>query len=142
MSQVPHCRLFIAEDDDELRAVLATAFRRDGYQVIEAIDGPDLVDHLISARRTGEPLNGHDVVVSDFRMPGFSGLQVLASFHNLHWDMPFILISGFVDPETEQRARELGAAAVFAKPVDIDDLRKAVLNIVNGAHPVGSAAAS
>ena len=123
-------RLFIVEDDDELRALMADAFRRDGYQVIEAVDGPDLVDHLIHAGRHGYPVNNHDVVVSDFRMPGFNGLQLLASFHNLHMSTPFILISAFIDSETEQRALRLGAVAVFSKPVDLDDLRRAVSKLV------------
>lgn len=142
MNQLPCCRMFLAEDDDELRAVLAAAFRRDGHEVIEAIDGPDLVDHLIKARRHPVPGEAHDVVISDLRMPGFSGLQVLSSFHNLHWRMPFIVISAFIDAQTEERARQLGAAAVFSKPVDIDDLRKAVLQVLAGRNPSASPASA
>jgi two-component system response regulator (stage 0 sporulation protein F) len=130
MASLHRYRVFVAEDDDELRAVLAAVFRRDGYDVIEAIDGPDLVEHLVRARISGHPLDNQDVVVSDIRMPGVTGLQVLASFHNLHWNTPIILISGFADEETEAHARQLGAAAVFSKPFDVDDLRAAVSNLV------------
>jgi two-component system response regulator (stage 0 sporulation protein F) len=131
---VHRCRVFVAEDDDELRAVLAAAFRRDGHEVFEAVDGPGLVHCLIGARADGHPLGRWDVVVSDIRMPGFTGLQLLASFHNLRWDTPFILISGFADRVTEEHARRLGAAAVFSKPFDVDDLRAAVLGLAAGAE--------
>jgi len=134
MDHVRICRMFIAEDDDELRAVLVAVFRKEGYEVIEAVDGPDLVNHLLSARVEGRPMNNRDVVLSDMRMPGFSGLQVLASFNHLHWGTPFVLISAFIDPDTEQQARQLGAAAIFSKPVDIDDLRLAISKLVDAAR--------
>jgi len=141
MDEVRTCRMFIAEDDHELRGLLATAFRRDGYEVIEAVDGPDLVDHLVRARQNGRPVNAFDVVVSDFHMPGFSGLNLLASFNRLQWSTPFILISAFVDAHTEQRALQLGAAAVFSKPFDLQDLRRAVLRLFDeGKRPRPAAA--
>ena len=130
MGTIHRCRVFVAEDDDELRTLLAQAFRRDGHDVIEVADGPALVECLVSVQRNGSPLDRHDVVVSDIHMPGFSGLQVLASFHNLALDTPFIVISAFADATTQEDARQMGAAAFFSKPFDIDALRVTVSHLI------------
>ncbi len=63
-------------------------------------------------------------------MPGWNGLAVLQHLRREDWAMPFIVITAFGDEDTHQEASRLGAAAVFDKPFDVDDLRTAVFNIV------------
>jgi CheY-like chemotaxis protein len=63
-----------------------------------------------------------DVLVSDIRMPGYSGLEVLASARELDDCPPVLLISAFADGEARQRAKELGALDLLAKPFDMEDL--------------------
>lgn len=122
-------RVLVAEDDAEMRGVLATALRKDGYEVVEARDGAEVLDLIgdsLLRRKTDPP----DVLVADIRMPGFSGLQVLAGLRQADWAMPVVLITAFGDLGTHAEARRLGAAAVFDKPFDIDDLRTLVVNLV------------
>lgn len=115
-------RVLLAEDDRELRLLLATALRRDGYEVLEARDANHLLelmgDALLSS--SGAPV---DVVVSDIRMPGRSGLELLAGLRRDDRATPVVLITAFGDPETHAEAYRLGADAVLDKPLDIDDLR-------------------
>ncbi len=63
-------------------------------------------------------------------MPGYSGLDVLASLHGLGSRIPAIMITAFGDDETRFQAAGLGAVAFLAKPFDMDDLRTVVLNVV------------
>ncbi|HEY3357606.1 MAG TPA: response regulator [Polyangia bacterium] len=121
-------RVLIAEDNGDLRQMLGAMLQRDGYEVIEVEDGDQLIEYLglALANDGAEP---PDVIISDIRMPGFSGLDMLAGLRRAEVETPVILITGFGDDETHTEARRLGAAAVFNKPFELDDLRTAVLNL-------------
>ena len=69
-------RVVIAEDDATLRELLAAALRLDGHEVSEARDGCELLDLLASSVMDDGKLP--DLVISDLRMPGWDGMQVLA----------------------------------------------------------------
>lgn len=118
-------RVVLAEDDDEMRALLAEELRREGYEVLEAKDGTEMEQRLKSVRHC--PLHAPDVIVMDVRMPGHSGLEILRAIRAEAWITPVVLITGFYDEELSARAAELDAQ-VFPKPFDIDDVRFAVLS--------------
>jgi DNA-binding response OmpR family regulator len=121
-------RILLAEDDREMRRLLATSLREEGFDVIAASDGNRLLEqigsHILSPGR--DPV---DLVISDVRMPGRSGLEVLAGLRGADWATPFIIITAFGDEETHAEARRLGAVAVFDKPFDLDDFKTAVINL-------------
>jgi two-component system, response regulator, stage 0 sporulation protein F len=123
-------RVLLAEDDDDLRDLVATALRRDGYDVITAHDGTELLDQLASVRLAAEQSAPIDLIISDVKMPGWTGLQVLEGIRATDWATPVILITGFGDHHIRREADRLGVAAFFDKPFDIDDLRTAVLNML------------
>jgi CheY-like chemotaxis protein len=120
--------VLVAEDDDDIRAMIVAALRRDGYDVIEASNGAELLDQIGSMLflKFAPP----DLIVSDVRMPGFSGIQVLAGLRNADWHTPMVLITAYGSEGVYDEAKKLGADAIFGKPFDIDDLRTAVLNMV------------
>jgi DNA-binding NtrC family response regulator len=120
-------RVVIAEDDAALRELLAAALRLDGHEVSEARDGCELLDLLASSVMDDGKLP--DLVISDLRMPGWDGMQVLAGLRAARWQVPVFVITGYGDDHTRDEAERLGAAAFFRKPVDLDDLRTAVLNV-------------
>jgi two-component system response regulator (stage 0 sporulation protein F) len=110
-------RILVAEDDDEMRALLGQALRASGYEVAELSDGLHLVARLAS-KESGE----FGAIVSDIRMPGVSGLEVLEGLRKCKGAPPVILITAFGDRETHMLARRLGAAAMFDKPFDMEEL--------------------
>jgi two-component system response regulator (stage 0 sporulation protein F) len=123
-------RILVAEDDREMRRILTAVLRRDGYQVVEAEDGFELLDYIGSPPPVeGCPI-GFDLVISDIRMPVFSGLDALAYIRDLDRDTPMILITGFGDQSSHDEARRLGATAVFDKPFDMGDLLETVTRII------------
>ncbi|WP_437809793.1 response regulator [Sorangium sp. So ce1078] len=123
-------RVLLAEDDRELRLLLATALRRDGYEVLEARDANHLLELMGDALVSGSGAPA-DVVVSDIRMPGRSGLELLAGLRRDDWATPVVLITAFGDPETHAEAYRLGADAVLDKPLDVDDLRIVVQTLAS-----------
>lgn len=119
-------RVLLAEDDDEMRRLVADALRLDGHEVIEARDGRELV------ARMGPGPDGarsYDLVVSDLLMPGATGITVLS---RLAWDASspqIVVMTAFGDEDLHAWARAIGAVATFDKPFEIDDLRTVLLNL-------------
>jgi len=112
-------RVLVADDDPDLREVIAEALRVDGFEVIEAANGAQLLD-LVGPSLLGGPEGAPaELVVSDLRMPGITGMSVLGGLRDLPWRPPFILITAFGDAETHAEARRLGASAVLDKPFEM-----------------------
>jgi len=124
----PAARVFLAEDDSEMRGLLAAVLRRDGHEVIEATNGLELL-RRVESHGGFAPGPRRDIVVTDVRMPGASGLEVLATLRELRPGVPVVVVTGFGDPETHASAKELGAAAVFDKPFSLTDLVETVLRL-------------
>jgi CheY-like chemotaxis protein len=122
--------ILLAEDDSSFRYLLASSLRNDGYQVVAVATGVDLMDVLGDSLSSDSLVAGFDLVLSDIRMPGWSGLGALATVHNHPGMPPFILFTAFGDDETHRRAHELGALALLDKPFDIDELRRLVAQVL------------
>jgi CheY-like chemotaxis protein len=121
-------RVLIAEDDHEMRKLLAQIIRAEGHTVIEAADGHRLLallQSMVVSPETSMP----DLIVSDIRMPGYTGLDLLAAVREADIDIPVMLITAFGDAKTHTEAFELGAA-ILDKPFSLDDFRKTVALLV------------
>jgi CheY-like chemotaxis protein len=121
-------RVLLAEDDRDVRRLIAVALHQDGYDVTELSDGLQLFNCLGSCLFEGAAQP--DLIISDLRMPSFTGLEVLGSAHRVDLGVPFILISGFSDRFTREEARSLGAAAIFRKPFDVEQLLSKVVELI------------
>lgn len=117
-------RILLADDDDEMRGLLAEMLHGEGYVVVECPNGWSLLknlrDYLI--RSTNSQNKEVDLVISDIRMPGVTGLEVLEGMRSIENCPPIILITAFGDRATHERAEQCGVTAMFDKPFDIDEL--------------------
>jgi DNA-binding response OmpR family regulator len=129
--------ILLAEDDDELRKLLAWSLHKEGYKVTECTDGMDLLNHLDGYLFSGETIDV-DLIISDIRMPGLTGLEILEGLHTIENFPPMILITAFGDEETHAQAQRLGAAAILDKPFDIEDLLTRVREILCLSTSIGS----
>jgi DNA-binding NtrC family response regulator len=120
-------RVLLAEDDLEMRRLLVCTLQRAHCEVTEASTGLQLSEQLQLAQEAHSP--SFDLVISDVRMPGCSGLDVLGALRRTDVRTPVILITGFGDAETHAEAHRLGALAVFNKPFDMDDLHTLVVSL-------------
>jgi CheY-like chemotaxis protein len=118
--------VLVADDDEDMRALIATTLREDGYEVTEACDGADLLAQLEAA--LDDPSKRPDVVVSDVIMPQLSGLGVLEALRRAQQRLPVILMTVVSDETIHTVAKRLGAIGVLHKPFEIDDLRTAIVN--------------
>lgn len=115
-------RIAIVEDDRDLRRGLGALLRADGFEVSCFGRGEHLLAQL---RRPGS--GRFDAVLLDHRLPGASGLQTLRELHRSGLDLPVVMMTAY-DDQVATAAREMGALAVFGKPLDPDDLRTAMLH--------------
>lgn len=122
-------RILLAEDDKEMRVLLNQVLRKAGYEITECPDGIVLLNHLSSYLFPNEQ-NGVDLVISDIRMPGVTGMEVLEGLADCNDLPPIILITAFGDPKTHAEAKRLGAAAIFDKPFEISKLLEKVRQII------------
>lgn len=112
--------VLVADDDEDMRALVAGTFRSDGHAVIEARDGAELLELLEHTLP--------DVVVTDIMMPHLSGLGVLDALRRANLRFPVILMTVLADNSVYTLAKRLGAVGVLRKPFEVDDLRTALNN--------------
>jgi len=107
--------LLLVEDKNELRAMLRKALERSGYTVDEAPDGTAAIQK-VRARR-------YLLVITDLKMPGASGLEVLRETKRADAAIPVILLTAFGSVEEAVTAMKEGAFDFLQKPVDLDHLK-------------------
>lgn len=111
-------KILIVDDEQGLCAGLREALQREGYTV-DAETNPD--DAL---RVASDSL--YNLVVSDLKMPGLTGLELLTRVRERHPDTLFILMTAFGTVENAVDAMKLGAYDYLAKPIDLKRLRAVV----------------
>jgi len=124
--------ILIAEDDEEMRVLLEHRLRKENYEVESCGDGFELLEH-IGSFTSDDPPKRFDLIVSDIRMPGFTGLEILDFIHANGGFPPTVLITAFGDEQTHAEAERLGVAAVLDKPFDLDQLAAVVHRILSAA---------
>lgn len=117
-------RILVAEDDAEMRSLLADALRDDGYRVVEAVDGREAVMRLVEET--------FDVVITDLRMPHLGGFDVLEVARRAEGAPPVIVISAFGQWDALRESAERGAFRFLSKPLKISELRDAVNEALGG----------
>ncbi len=105
-------RVLVVDDDPAIRLICATNLRLDGCEVIEAGDGQEALE----LARAEPP----DLLLVDLSMPVLDGFGLAAA---LRLDertsrLPFVFLTGEVDPHVEARAYAAGAHGFFKKPFD------------------------
>lgn len=128
-------RVLVAEDDDAMRALLASILKQDGFEVVETRNGIELLEHLLPWFSGREPPAPVDAIVSDIQMPCFTGMEVLAGLSQVRCGPPVVLITAFGESSTHALARSLGAVAVLDKPFDLDELRTVLCRVIAARPP-------
>ena len=122
-------RVIVAEDETDVRQLVAVALRGLGYDIVEARSGAELLDELGDGLLSVDAAARPDVIISDIRMPGLTGMEILAGLRQAGWSTPIVLMTAYADLQTREEAERLGVDALFAKPFDIDDLVTVVVNM-------------
>ena len=107
-------RLLVAEDEKNIREGLATALELDGHEVETAADGNEALKRF----QKGDI----DLIITDLKMPGLSGEELLSKIQAENPGTPVIILTGHGTVETAVKAMRLGAWDFLTKPVNLDYL--------------------
>lgn len=106
-------KVWVVDDDSSIRMVLSRALRSAGYDVMDFIDG----EALLQSFENDQP----DVLMTDIRMPGISGLDLATQINKSHPDIPIIIMTAHTDLDSAIASYETGAFEYLPKPFDLDD---------------------
>jgi CheY-like chemotaxis protein len=129
-STQPAPRILVAEDDDEMRAMLSTTLERAGYQVVPLEDGAELSDYLELINPRSSKSHQPDLVLTDMKMPGRSGLDVVKQARTAGLTCPVVLLSGFADNELLKQTEGLGETVLLSKPIEVEMLLAVIRRLV------------
>lgn len=115
-------RILIVDDDRLVREVFANCLGWLGHEVEAAASGPEGLSMAVA--RT------YDLVLTDLRMPGLTGIEVAERLRQSRPGLPIIVTSGSLGPYDERRLGELGLR-FLPKPVELDRLEAAVQETAN-----------
>ena len=126
--------ILIVDDELSMREFLRILLEKEGHQVTTAING------LVALELTGQ--HSFDLVVTDIRMPGMTGLELLASLKQTKPDMAVIMITAFASPDDAVAAMKNGAFDYITKPFNVDEIKTVVRSSLKKKQQPGSAPAS
>jgi putative nucleotidyltransferase with HDIG domain len=120
-SQQP--KILVVDDDPGLLETLSDALQLEGYEVTTAKAGEEALERL----RQEEV----DLVITDIKMPGLSGLELLRAIRDKNQILPVIVMTGYASLETAVEAIKQGAYDYITKPFEIEKLLHTVNKAVN-----------
>ncbi len=114
----PKGQVVVIDDDDANRRSTEMALQKDGYAVASFASGGEGIDYLQE--------QGADLLITDLRMPGMNGLDVLKQAKAVDPGVAVLMITGFGSVESAVDAMKQGADDYLQKPVNLVELRKRV----------------
>jgi len=123
--------LLVVEDDDTARVLLTNVLKRAGYHVTAASDGETAIQLLNNAGGTRAEGYPYDVVITDIRMQGLDGIEVMHVAMRNDPPPAVILMTGFSSVETAVAALRAHAFDYLLKPCDTEDLLRCVEGAVH-----------
>lgn len=119
-------RILLVDDQQLLRrGLLMLLSTVDGFEVVDqAADGAEALARIPTARP--------DVVLSDVRMPGMDGLELVEHCRTEHPDLPVLLLTTFDDEPVVRGALAAGAAGFLLKDTSTDALAQAIRSVADG----------
>src|ERR1700733_9754811 len=116
-------KILVADDEQNLRRVLVTMLRRDGHEVVQAASGLEAIERLAEV----------DVVITDLRMPGADGMEVLRTASRSFPQVPVIMITAYGSVGQAVEAIKAGAFDYIEKPFEQDSIRATVEKAIGQA---------
>jgi DNA-binding response OmpR family regulator len=111
-------KILVIDDDEEMRSLLKDFAEEEGYEADSVEKGTYALKKLIT--------ESFDLIITDIRMPGFSGLEILPELKKLQPTTPIVVITAFGGEEVYHKALSRGADAYLEKPVHLSKLRKLI----------------
>ena len=121
--------ILVVDDETDVVDLFKRRFRRElrsgDYAMHFALSGEEALETLVQGVEPEVML-----ILSDVRMPGISGLELLQEAKRRWPLLPLVIVTAYGDPESRQKAYEAGALDFVTKPIDFDALKSKITNIL------------
>ena len=111
-------RIMIIEDDEEMRSLLKDFLEEEGLETDSVNNGADALGKLSK--------DHFDLVLTDIRMPGLTGLDILPRIRRLKPETPIIVMTAYGSDDVRRRSLERGATIYLEKPIHLTKLRTVI----------------
>ncbi|MGG3569870.1 response regulator [Priestia megaterium] len=111
-------KILIVDDQYGIRILLTEVLQKEGYTTFQAANGFQAID----ITKEQAP----DLVLLDMKTPGMDGIEILKRLKQHDETIKVIIMTAYGELDMIQEAKDLGALTHFAKPFDIDEIRKVV----------------
>ncbi len=108
-------KVLIVDDDSSIRNMLTIVLKKAGYDVTSSENGYIALDKLAK--------ENFDLIISDIKMPGIHGIELLKRIKATHPEIPVIMITAYASANDAVEAMKLGAEDYITKPFNIDELK-------------------
>ena len=115
--------ILVVDDEQNMRNTLAFILEAASYQVTTAAEGREALEEILAARENGRPV---DLLITDFRLPGLTGLQLIDELNYLKIKIPVLVITAYGDRSLFLELMRTGCADYLDKPFDYKELVKRV----------------
>ena len=114
--------ILIADDEEQIREPLSFILNKEGYNCKTVNDGSNAIKALQE--------DNYDILITDIKMPGMNGVEVLEKSREISPETIVILITAYGSVETAIQALRKGAADYFLKPLDFDEVLVRLKNLI------------
>lgn len=123
--------ILVVDDERSMREFLSIMLEKEGYSVVAMDNGIDALKFIRKGRdpETGSG-HGFDLIITDIKMPGVSGVKILRESMRLHPHTPVIMITAFASTEVAVEAMKLGAYDYITKPFKVDEIKIIIKNAI------------
>ena len=128
MAKEDNKKVFVIDDDKSIRWILEKAFSKAGYHVNCYENTENIIENVV--------IHEPDIIVSDIKMPGESGLVMLENIKRKFPKIPIIIMTAFSDLESTVSSLQKGAYDYIPKPFDIKELISTVEKSVKNKIPL------
>ncbi|MGD1002585.1 MAG: HD domain-containing phosphohydrolase [Candidatus Brocadiia bacterium] len=117
--------ILVVDDEPKICEFLGILLGREGYQTDSAFNASDALARI--------ERNSYDLVLTDLKMPGMDGFELITRLKKIRPDLPVIMVTGYATVETAVQALRYGVDDYVTKPFNIDELRKVIARSLQSA---------
>src|SRR5438093_2367638 len=117
---MPAEKILVVDDEQSMAQFMAIVLRKEGYQVSTVQNGRDALEKVKT--------DGLDVVITDIRMPGMDGIQLLQGIKKYDPSLPVVIMTAYASQQSAIDAVNLGAFQYLIKDAKNDEIKRVVRN--------------
>jgi DNA-binding NtrC family response regulator len=122
-------RILIADDDPGTLFALKASLVSNGHQIITASNGDQAIKFIKEEKEKGRAL---DIIITDLRMPGLNGLDLIQSAGSIFPSISTVLMTAHGDTDVEKTVMSIEGCTYLEKPFGSETIQRLIKRITNG----------